>query len=201
MVRSSQGSLNEGLLSREQRQEALGAPPGLLFVAASTKGCSRESSDRRGRWSRPRHREASTKGCSRESSDFGEAVRGGVVLYASTKGCSRESSDCRRARDRPCRVLRPPQRRAALARAATGNLERRRSRGRDDASTKGCSRESSDVATDDDSTVNSNGPPQRRAALARAATSSKACLLTSSLGRPQRRAALARAATNSSRRG
>jgi len=185
-----------------------------LTQHASTKGCSRESSDRRVNNCTPsagppqrraalaraatdaeQPREgvavhASTKGCSRESSDvyqWGDEDEGHP---ASTKGCSRESSDAGPCRGechasttslnegllsreqrptltRECGVAVRPQRRAALARAATrqgphrdrqsirrlneGLLSREQRHRRDQrpaarrqASTKGCSRESSD---------------------------------------------------------
>ena len=234
--------LNEGLLSREQRPQAdaiiwaemLNAWPqrrAALARAATTTLARRRRDDLR----------ASTKGCSRESSDLMEALEGAQrdlglnegllsreqrpaawlrhaasrgprlnegllsreqrpgrttcvrprLVRASTKGCSRESSDgdpeSPRARPRPA----PPQRRAALARAAT---ERRRllTTGADAASTKGCSRESSDA-----------GRWEVHAGWGLAST--KGCSRESSdaalaaAGRkqspsPQRRAALARAA-------
>jgi len=135
---------------------------------ASTKGCSRESSDvqqreaptPRGRGlnegllsreQRPARERlapvhvslASTKGCSRESSDqvAGESAALALLDEASTKGCSRESSDCRRPS--------PPT--THTARLNEGLLSREQRPAGEQlhterwaASTKGCSRESSD---------------------------------------------------------
>jgi len=71
-----------------------GMPDGQTWIAASTKGCSRESSDGRRDAARPgRWRGASTKGCSRESSDLTPGGSARPRPGASTKGCSRESSD------------------------------------------------------------------------------------------------------------
>jgi len=138
--------LNEGLLSREQRHGDIAASLDRGRVA-STKGCSRESSDhhRNPPETMAIHIGLNEGLLSREQRPTDAPGNPDVGSLASTKGCSRESSD---PRQRPgtashraglnegllSREQRPagawvgrahparPQRRAALARAATSRL-------------------------------------------------------------------------------
>ena len=165
---------------------------------------------------------ASTKGCSRESSDQLFVLADGVRGVASTKGCSRESSDgfryagwtdmdrrlneglLSREQRRPagCCSARPVARclnegllsreqrpdprgvRPSAPRSLNeGLLSREQRRGRSGPSRR------------------PRGPPQRRAALARAATTDRMRRGPPSTDEPQRRAALARAATGTRRAG
>jgi len=187
---------------------------------ASTKGCSRESSDLWAAVASDGHlARASTKGCSRESSDPERQQHlKRRQRPASTKGCSRESSDRRVARghalwssrlnegllsreQRPTDSLRGvaqferPQRRAALARAATdpdtsSAVSTRRPQRR-----AALARAATSAVYARQATV-SQPAPQRRAPLARAATSSFVVVRVRTNAGPQRRAALARAATS-----
>ena len=140
------------------------------IVQASTKGCSRESSDLPGLgWVAPIRRGLNEGLLSREQRhvDVDEAGSD-VQVDASTKGCSRESSDPAPQRLRRQRG-RSPQRRAALARAATCRAARQAPAPRAGLNEGLLSREqrpSAHIARRPASVSS----PQRRAALARAAT-------------------------------